>query len=204
MYSLTQSMALFWTLSEGLILVCLRWGLLVLRGKDGGQGPFILLSTFVFFLLCLLMFTGETLLDRIVGLENPAHVVAGRWGLWTFFCTLWVALEGVIMIYVIRIYRIIKVSHSIEAFNDPNAGAGRGSRCFTSLLVCFFLVLYLAYQAGLLSTIADPGLDSRGIYRVSLFYVRVCGIFWIAFEWVVAILGIRTFLILKETGEPGA
>ena len=46
-------------------------------------------------------------------------------------------------------------------------------------------------------------MEPRGIHNVAVFYVRICGILWIAFEWVVAIYGIRTWSLLKKMEEKG-
>jgi hypothetical protein len=202
MYVLAQSMALFWTLAEGVILLFLRWGLLLLGRERESQKYFLAFSMITFAFLALLVFLGESIFGRVLNLEHIDHLTLYRWALWNFFCTLWIVLEGVIMIYVIRIYGILKValqgraSASQGIIGDPS-----GSACGIPLLVCSLFGLYLFYESALLFTVGRQGLGVEAIYHISLFYIRICGIFWIVFEWIVAILGIKTFFALKGMEE---
>jgi len=126
-----------------------------------------------------------------------------RWALWNFFCTLWVILEGIIMVYVWRLYKIIKSSGGRELKGEENAEKG-GSRPLLMgipLLSVSFLAGYVFYQYNLLGMVEAKTIDGMGVYRISLFYIRICGLFWILFEWIVAIAGIRTYRLMKKAGE---
>ena len=64
-----------------------------------------------------------------------------------------------------------------------------------------FLAVYSLYQYKLFTLVEAGTIDAAGIYRISLFYIRLCGLFWILFEWVVAVAGIRTYRLMKKTTE---
>lgn len=184
MYVLAKIMALFWVFAEGAILLCLRWGYLRWLGKGAGQRPWILLSAGGFVLLGLWTFWGEGLLARI--LTDAPSVKLYRWSLWNFFCTLWVVLEGCIMIYVVRVYRALKGAGRREG------GPG------TALLTAALFLLFLLYYWGLGETALRRGMDVVGVYNASVFYLRICGLLWIGFEWVVAVYGWKTYALLKS------
>lgn len=202
MYFFTNLMALFWTLSEGLILICLKWGFMSLKGAEKREKPFLVFFAIFIGSLSLLIFGGENFFGRYMDLERRLNLTAYRWALWNFLCTLWVVLEGIIMVYVLRIYKTLKRCHTkSELGSDQRITAVSRFPWGIPFLILIFFAFYVFYEYNLLSIMAETGLNGRGIYRMSVFYVRVCGLFWILFEWVVACLGIKTYFILKRKAE---
>ena len=200
MYLFYQSMALFWTLAEGLILLFLRSGWLSVAGRETRQSAAIFLCAVLFVFLACLMFGGETVFERlVVNLEKVSYLVAYRWGLVTFFCTLWVILEGVIMLYVLRVYRLVRG----RSEGSGGLSLKRSTAYMVPLLVLSLILFYAFYEAHLVYLIGKHDLDSRPIYHISVFYIRLCGFFWIVFEWVIAVVGIRTYRALKRWEEEG-
>ena len=191
MYTFYQSMALFWTLAEGLILVFFRGGWLSIAGREKPQTTVAVLCAGLFVFLVCLMFAGESLFARLgVDLEKASYLVAYRWGLVTFFCTLWVILEGIIMIYVLRVYRLVRTRP--ERAGEGELSVRRSSVFGVSLLILLFILFYAFYEIHL---------GSMQIYHLSVFYIRLCGLFWIVFEWVIAIVGLRTYRAMQGWGE---
>ena len=196
MYLFVKSMAFFWTLAEAAILVAVRWGYVVAADeKEGGRG--LAAAAVGTAILGGLLFLGEPLLGRFLDLDARLHRSLYRWGLWNFFCTVWVVLEGCIMIYVLRLGRLLRAAGNPPEKRD---GAAPGSGWTVVLLSAPLLLLYLCYQVGLLHAVERFGLGVRSVTGISLFYIRVCGIFWILFEWVVAVEGIRAYRLLKRRG----
>ncbi len=189
MYPLAKIMALFWTLAEGAIFLYMRWGYCRLKGSDSSQRVWVVLCTAGFFLLALWLLAGETLARDL--LSDPRHLKLYRWGTWNFFCTLWVGLEGTIMVYVIRIYRLL----------PSGSGGFAGTRVSTVLWPLFFL--FALYQFALIETALKHGMQVLEIYHASAFYVRICGLLWIAFEWVVAVYGLKTYALLRQGARSG-
>lgn len=184
MYQLAKTMALFWTLAEGIIFLYLRWGYLKLRGSESNQRVYVILCSATFCVLALWLFTGETLANRY--LSDIRHIKLYRWGTWNFFCTLWVGLEGVIMIYVIRIYRLLR-----------SKAAGKPGRTAVTIMWPLFF-LFALYHLAFFETALNQAMTTIEIYNVSVFYIRICGLFWITFEWVVAVYGLKTYGLMKQ------
>ncbi|MEW6667258.1 MAG: hypothetical protein AB1512_18805 [Thermodesulfobacteriota bacterium] len=189
MRTLTQSMALFWTLVEGTILVCLRWGYLRLGGRASNQKWFIPSCGILFALLILLVLGGQGLVQGFR--DMPATDLSlYRRALWGFLCTLWVFLEGWIMLLVIRIYRLLS-----SGFTGKPA---EREWVAPSILGLALFALFAWYTSAFIGTALKYGMDPGAIHRVGAFYVRICGVFWIAFEWVVAIYGLKTYSLLRK------
>jgi hypothetical protein len=206
MYVIAKSMALFWTLAEGLILISMRWGYLTLKRGQGNQKRFVAICVTLFVCFVFLMLGGEAAFRGFEDFNRRMNLSLYRWVLWNFFCTLWVLLEGMIMVYVYRIYRRLK----------PCPGDRRQERTSTRcnkkglglpefrfgpiILLVLLLGVFLSYAGGLVSVTHRYSLGFVEIDRISLFYIRICGMFWIIFEWVVLVLGIKTYFIIKRSG----
>jgi len=190
-------MALFWTLAEGLILIYMRRGFLIFKMGKPQQRGFNLFCGTMFIILVFIMLGGESLLGRFMDLGRGLNFITYRWALWNFFCTLWVVLEGIIMIYVLRIYKLLAPAYNKKTFSAKGS-VKKGPAIGIPLLIFSFFILYLFYEYNLLSVINNYGLKAGGVNRISVFYIRICGLFWIIFEWIVAFIGIKTFFIMKE------
>ncbi|MCF8061586.1 MAG: hypothetical protein K9M82_03635, partial [Deltaproteobacteria bacterium] len=101
------------------------------------------------------------------------------------------------MIYVLRLGGILRAAE--DPSGDRKAAASEPLAAVVLLAAAFFL-LYLLYQAGLFHAVERFGLGARPVTGISLFYIRICGAFWILFEWVVAVEGIRACRVLKRRG----
>lgn len=206
MYLFSKSMALFWTIAEGIILIAMRWGYLLASRGEGRQPGFLALSAALLVALGVGLFGGEALLGNTLGLDARLPRTVYRWGLWNFFCTLWVILEGCIMVYVCRLYeRLRAAGHP----GDTAPGAlSKGERVPKGrwgipavTLGCFFL--FGLYEVGLFRALSRFALDAEQVTRISLFYIRICGVFWVVFEGVVAFQGVRAYRFLRQGEGPG-
>ncbi len=197
MYLFIKIMAFFWTLAEVAILVAVQWGHGLAAGGDHKRRGSVITAGAGVACLGGVLFWGEPLLGRFVDLETHLPRTLFRWALWNFFCTVWVVLEGGIMIYVCRLYRILQGT-------GPASGQGTGgpgkSAAGPYMLAAAFVFLYLIYQAALFSAVIQFDLQVRPVIQISLFYIRICGLFWILFEWIVAIQGIRAYRLLRQQG----
>ncbi|MBN2126247.1 MAG: hypothetical protein JW821_18250 [Deltaproteobacteria bacterium] len=194
-FTLAQVMALFWTLAEGLILIGLGRVLFLIGGKRKRSPVCDAGGVLGFVLAFLILFHGESLLGGILDLQRAPCLTFYRWALWNFFCTLWVVLEGVIMIVVFRIFRILRFRESPAG--PDSCRIPKGSSWTIPLLVLSLFGLYAFYQIQVARMMDADRLTVQGIYHLSLFYIRICGVFWILFEWTVALIGVRTFVLLK-------
>ena len=106
------------------------------------------------------------------------------------------------MVYVLALYEILtphlKKSDLIikkEKRRRTRSGITYG----IPVLIISLFSLYIFYEYNLLSIIDKNVIEDKGIYRISLFYIRICGLFWILFEWIVAYVGIKTYRLMKES-----
>jgi hypothetical protein len=200
MYLFIKTMALFWTFAEGLILVYVRWAYAHVTGNHNGQGGFAKVALLIFSFLALMMVGGETLLGQFADLHLGFNRLVYRWALWNFFCTLWVILEGAIMVYVWRIYRSLRGYGPGESLAT---GMERQDRFHFGipLLIIGLFSIFLCYEWALIQVIHVHHIHPRQIYRISLFYIRICGVFWILFEWVVALIGLGTYRLVRKRGD---
>jgi len=42
------------------------------------------------------------------------------------------------------------------------------------------------------------GYNNRNIQNYFNFYIKICGMFWILIEWVVGLIGLKIFFLLKK------
>ena len=187
-------MAAFWTLAEGLILACLRWTLIRLRADCEVQKGFLLFISIFFILLVCLLFGEETLWTYgVVQTGLPREIYTSL--LWNFFCSLWVSLEGICMIYLFRGYLFIMAvlggQKSRERNNQVSLHFG------PLLLVLSMFALYGYYHLGAIGAFGRFGGSAEMWTRLSLFYIRICGLLWIVFEWAVAVILIKGYWLLR-------
>lgn len=194
-------MPLFWTFAEGLILIALRRGFLLLEGKKGNQVIFFLFSLGTFLMLVYMRFEGEGFFDRFVDIGRDFNIVIYKRASWNLFCTIWVILEGLIMIYVFRIYKILRANIKGKGSREEDTIPLKPSIAWgIPVLVVSFLSFYAFYQYNFIYISNGYRFNLETIRLISAFYIRICGLFWIIFEWIVAIVGIRTYLLLKDMG----
>lgn len=199
---LYKSIPLFWTLAEGLIMIVLRQGFLFLRGEKRSQLIFFLFALCMFLVLVYLRFRGEDCMGLLLDMERDINIVMYKKALWNFFCTIWVILEGVIMIYVFRIYKILRTNTKENESEKEETTLLKSNIAWgIPVLVFSFVSLYAFYQYVFISLSMEYVFSFDTIRMISTFYIRICGLFWIIFEWVVAIIGIRTYQLLKDMGE---
>jgi len=188
MFLLAKWMALFWTFAEAVILLYVRWGYFTLKKEEANQKSILIVSSLLFVFLIIWIMGPEPAVERLFGLPEAHALTFYRWGVWNFLCTLWVVLEGSIMIYVVRIYGILA--------SRVQKKRGRWATLIALTLFAFFAL----FEGAFLTAALSHGMDTGHIYRVSLFYIRICGLLWILFEWIVAVYGIKTYSLLKGRG----
>jgi len=199
MNSFGNVMALFWTLAEGAILLFVRWGLASLEGRRRGQRRVVAACLALFALLVALVLGGEALLGGPLGLDRDRNLFFYQASLWNFFCILWAVIEGIVVVYVARIFRRLKAAEERGA-----SGRGRLPRMGVPLLVLVLFGLFGAFEILSLRVIENHQLTIPAIENLARFQVKLSGFFWILFEWVVAVLGIRAFLVFRKTAEDPA
>jgi len=193
MNSFGNVMALFWTLAEGAILLFVRWGLASLEGRRRGQRRVVAACLALFALLVLLVIVGEGFFRGPLALERARNLFFYQASLWNFFCTLWAVIEGIVVIYVVRIFRHLKAAGEGGAW-----GPARIPRIGVPLVVLVLFSVFGAYEILSLRVMESHSLDIPAIDNLARFQVKLWGFFWILFEWGVAVLGVRAFRVLRK------
>jgi len=186
-------MGIFWLFAEGLVMVYMRKGFIFLKKGEAQQKVFIFFCITVFVLLFCLNFGEEINLDRYLGAKHRSFDYFYYGYLWNFFCTLWVAIEAAIVIYVFKIYNLLRVALE-EKKSILNKTLLFGSGIFFPCLFIFFIF----YHSYLGSIVDMDGYSHENIQNLFNFYIKLCGIFWILIEWVVGLIGLKIFFLLKR------
>jgi hypothetical protein len=185
-----RTMAVTWLLAEGILLLYARWAAGAVRGEEKPQGRFVAACVLLFFLLAGTAFFGETAFRAWHPDSRKIDLFLFNSTLWNLFCTAWVIIEGLIVLYLFRIDRAMK-----------GTGTRPGSMAAAFLLVALPLAFFLLYQAQLVSVVGRYRLGTAAAGRISRFFIRLCGFLWIAFEWAAALVGLRILGRLRREGR---
>lgn len=149
--------------------------------------------------IATIAFGGTTIASQFPVMNSPRLLHFYRCAQWNFFCILWVVLEGVIMVYVFRVYAMIKSSLHMNIRRPSSADrlSMLARIAVTALVLCFSL-LFILYQYEALGLIQQAHLKHYQINRISFFFMKICGLFWVVFDGGVAVLGYKTFKILYK------
>lgn len=196
---LMNSMALFWAMAEIWILLFLIRGIATACGKPVRIRRHRLLCCLSGVLLSILAFGGTRIARQLTLFQTPLALHVYRCAQWHFFCTFWVIFEGLIMIYVFRIYVMLKRSGpngETNAFNsDPLTTYFRMAAV---ALISLFAGFYGLYEYHTWILMRTSALTYIHVNRISTFFINVCGVFWVLFDGGVAILGYHTFKLLHR------
>ncbi len=189
-------MAIFWTFVEGLILLFLWYSYVELSDSlVVNKKRVIFFSVILFLFLAGILFLAEPLLGQYIDFENRYHRSVFRKVLWNFFCTVWVILEGIIAVYVFQIYTFLQ-----SVSKDRRDYKKYDLLCFRIkvIIVITLFLLFAFYEGYHVYVSYHYHLSRSELKNIFVFYIRICGVFWIGFEWYVAFLGIKTYRMLKK------
>ena len=181
------------TLPEGLIMVYMRKGFIFLKKGQASQKTFIFFSVTVFVLLFCLNFGEEINLVRYLTAKQSSFGQFYYGYLWNFFCTIWVAIEAAIVIYVFKIYNLLRIAtEEKKLILDQTLLFG------PRIFFLFLFLFYVVYHYYLGSIVQVNGSNHGNIQNLLNFYIKICGVFWILIEWVVGLIGLKIFFLLKR------
>lgn len=190
-------MALSWTSGELLFLIYLRWIVFSwLKKSQKKQIPFLGFCVTIFVLIVWLLYDSADIffpwLDSYAGLGwFYSHL------LWKFFVTLWVGIEGVCLIYMFTIYNLMKPKLTGNKFTNEIRPILYRSWIIASFLLILF-TFYSSYFFKAIHVFQKYGLANSNLYNISSFYLRICGVLFNLIEWLIAILFIKGYVLLKN------
>ena len=186
-------MGIFWLFAEGLVMVYIRKSFIFLKKGEARQKAFIFFCITFFIILVCLNFGEEINIDRYLGIKYRSLGYFYYSYLWNFFCTLWVAIEAVIVIYVFKIYNLLRI-----ALEKKKSILNITLLFGPSIFFLFLFAFYVGYHSYLGSLVDMDGYNHRNIQNSFNFYIKICGMFWILIEWVVGLIGVKIFFLLKR------
>jgi hypothetical protein len=189
----TTLMGLFWLFTEGLIMICVRGGLRFLETGRSRQRGFVFFCLGVFAAVAFL-YASQGLIAGRLRISFPLFSARFYSGcLWNLTCTLWVLVEGAVAVYVLKAYRLIKKPAAAQP--EPARGfSGAVLGVICALLLAGF-VFYHTYLYLLTGRAAFSGAMTANALR---FYIKICGLCWIFIEWMVAVMAVKAYLMLKR------
>jgi len=186
-------MGLFWLLAEGLIMIFVRKGVLFLETGEARQKRFLFFCIAVFAFIVILSLDKNILLNRIPGLPN--NFLGGFFYgyLWNFQCVLWIIIEGVVAVNVFKGYQLLKNALNKQAYQPP-ATLRYGP-------IIFYLIIltgYVFYHFYLYTLTGQHRIPLNAVGNILTFYIKICGIFWILIEGVIAVIAVKAFILLRR------
>jgi hypothetical protein len=194
-------MALSWTIGEFFCLTVLRWMANYPSGKRIRQQiPFILfISLCLISLIFLLFFFPEKLFAWL-----DSHFKAGFTCytlLWLFFVNLWVAIECLCLIYLVRIKK------ALAERSDKKRILMTKKEYLTQLVtssisILMIFTVYFVFNYSLLFYYREGLLNVYQMENLFAFYLRFTSLEFIIIEWSIGIISFRIYkpvvLVFKE------
>lgn len=179
----SYAMALFWVLVQQTCLGCARWACDDLGGTKRPLKPF-LRGQGAFFLLLALLAAADLagLVPRLHHHTNNSPSLV-----WQFLCTAMLVLDGGLLAYEWRFYRL-------HASGASGAGTDRAWGVFL-LWGGLCLALYGVYFAGAVSVAWRHSLDLREWGHLCLFYFRIVNTLYLILE---GSMGLVAFLLWRN------
>jgi hypothetical protein len=186
-------MGIFWLFAEGLVMVYIRKSFIFLKKGEARQNIFIFSCVTFFIVLVCLNFGEKIIFESFLGNKYRLLGYFYYRFLWNFFCTLWVAIEAAIVIYVFKIYNLLRI-----ALEKKKPILNMTLLFVPGIFFILLFLFYVAYHSYLGSLIDVDGFNHRYIHNSFNFYIKICGMFWILIEWVVGLIGLKVFFLLKK------
>ncbi len=188
---LMRSIWLTCLFAEVVLLLQARAWLTRVEGSDRSQRPAWLLCAVGAATLSALVLGGEAALgDRLDALPgHRRHLFT--WGLWNLVATLIVAVEQIILVYLVRLDGLLR--------GDDHAPP-MVLRVMGALLVGGSFLLYGIYLAATVRLVDRHGLGEDEIGNLSAFYCRIACALCVILEWLLAIFAVRAWRRLVRQG----
>lgn len=188
-----QIMGIFWTLAEIAIIYFLITGISVVQNIPKPKLIAVLFMALSMFLIWMMLWS-ESFFASFIDFHHESYLIFFRRAVWNFFCTIWVILEGCIMIYVLKIYQMLRT-----AIDYPQKYFQFDFICRWGIpsIFLFFFLMFGFYEYSLWKFMSKYGASITDVHRISVFYIKICGVWWIIFDAGVALIGFFTYQLLR-------
>jgi len=187
-------MAFLWIAAYGIVLVYVRRLLLVLETGRTRQRAFSAACGAVILFLGWLSFGGQSLVFRWLGIGGVGDIPFMSL-VWGFICTLWAVLDGVFVLYAMRLWSLL---WSLLAHRQADVGRWLFAyrRWLIGIWAGVMFGFYGIYFTHALVVFQKYRLDLGDLLTISFFFVRICGVFWVVFEGMLAVLMYQIYRLL--------
>ncbi len=203
MFSFSYIMALFWVFAELFIIIFIKKGISFIVQDGKNHYGFIVFAGVFFILLTYATFFRHRIYLLFPNVPNTMQMKFYSYSLWHFYCSQWVVFEASIMFYILRVYALMQQS---VCKSGRMAKKWDAIERFAIFGVPAFLVIYAFIFAGYefltFSVLQSALIGLLELYNINLFYVKICGIFWIAIDGGAAFLGYKILCFLKTHSTP--
>jgi len=191
-------MALFWVFAELFIIIYVKKGLSFIFQDGKKHYGFIVFAVVFSILLIFITFFRNHIYSLFPDMPNTMQKKFYAYSLWHFYCSQWVVFEASITLYILRVYARMQQS---VCQSGKMVKKWRVVERFAAFGIPAFLVTYAFIFAGYefltFSALRSALIVQLQLYHINLFYIKICGIFWIAIEGGVAFLGYKILRFLK-------
>ena len=201
MFLIDKLMPSLWLFSEFFALIFVKYWYNIFLNKKRDFNFFLNLCLILFVFLIILLLLGDKILSKNLDFFGNISNYLQYITIWNFFCTVWVMLEGLIIVHVIAICKLI--TYILKTDNNRNILFNKYKNKIDRVLIILifsililFPVIYFSYEYYLFHIYFKLNIPENNINRASDFYIISCGIFWIIFEGIVTFYCIKLFLIL--------
>jgi hypothetical protein len=196
-------MALFWVFAELFIIIYIKKGISSIIQDGKKHHAFIVFACVFFMLLFFATFFRQYFYQLF---PNPPGAMQKKfygYSLWHFYCSQWVVFEAGITFYILRVYALMRQSvcrsnRLVEKWRIIERFAIFGVSAFLFL----YASLFIGYEFLTFSALRTDRINQEQLYHIYLFYIKICGIFWIAIDGGAAFLGYKIFRFLKNHQPP--
>jgi hypothetical protein len=172
---------------------------LLLNKKLRQQTAFLLFCGTGYVLLAWILYGGTDILYRLLDICDSVGWLCLSL-LWKFFVTLWVGIEGVCMLYALRIYHLMKLRVVGDKF-DKNIHTTTCYALVTAIFLFIIFAFYFFYHFNSIHVFQKYGLTISDLDNMSKFYLRICGVFFIIIEWAIGVIIFKSYVLLKRIDE---
>jgi len=203
MFYFSYTMALFWVFAELFIIAYMIKGISFIVQDGKKHHGFIFFAGVFFILLIFVTFFRNQIYSQFPDLPNAMQKKFYGYALWHFYCSQWLVFEATITLYILRIYALMK--QSMGNLTKGNLTKTKKKWSTIELVTIYgvpgFLVLYalffISYEYLTFLAMQNDSINWPQLNHIYLFYVKICGIFWIIIDGAAAFLGYKIFRFLK-------
>jgi len=199
MFYFSYTMALFWIFAELFIIMYIQKGVSFITQDGKKHHGFPVVAGIFFILLIFATFFRQHLYPLLPDIPDGMRQRFYNYTLWHFYCSQWVVFEAVITLYILRVYaRVLQAAfrsnkRMLQRWNSIERVAVIGIPVFPVI----YAFMFAGYEFLTFSALQDALIDGKQLHHIYLFYIKICGVFWIIIDAGAAFIGFKILRFLK-------